>query len=151
VLVSADLRADAPPGRYTIGTGTTAGTAFDTKTNLLWQQNYPTTPASFTWQQAQTYCQTLSLGGFSSGWRMPGVKELLSLVDNNATSSPAVDQTTFPGAGTLFWTATPYAGLSGSAWYVAFDHGDANSNPTTPNGVDITVRCVCDAQHCPMQ
>ena len=56
----------------------TAETVTDTWTGLTWQRVQPTLP--YTPAGAATYCQGLSLGGFSTGWRLPAVKELESLV-----------------------------------------------------------------------
>jgi hypothetical protein len=58
------------------------------------------------WSYAQTYCAGLDWGGQSTGWRLPDIKELSSLVDRRK-SSPAIDTAAFPNAGDLmFWSET---------------------------------------------
>ena len=81
-VVTAPAWATAPSGRYTI----TAGTVYDTKTKLTWQQPGPS--ATYTWAAAKTYCAGLgsSLGG--TGWRLPTIKELQTIVDNSKVMNP---------------------------------------------------------------
>jgi len=78
----------APPGRYTLSDAT----VFDTKTMLTWERKAPET--SRTWAEAESYCGSLSVGGVS-GWRMPRIKELQSLVDIRRCCS-AIDHEAFP-------------------------------------------------------
>jgi hypothetical protein len=56
------------------------GTVTDTSTGLMWQQ--ATASGTYTWEQALTYCENLTLpaGGYSD-WRMPNRNELQSIVD----------------------------------------------------------------------
>jgi len=61
LLPTLPSRADAPPGRYSIG----GGTVLDTKTGLRWQQAFAAGP--YTWTAALAYCKALSLGGYSTG------------------------------------------------------------------------------------
>jgi hypothetical protein len=124
--------ANAPPGRYTFPA---AGTVYDTRTNLTWQQADDTN--SYTQSAATTYCANLSLAG--TGWRLPTVAELESIVDDTR-SNPAIDPTAFPGAQIAsFWSSTPIAGASGHAWMIMFDYGVAQG-PTTSS--TYRVRCV---------
>jgi hypothetical protein len=74
----ATARADAPAGRYTVA----GGVVTDTKTNLLWQQT-PATPRKRA--DAVAYC-----AGLGTGWRIPTMKELMTLVDDSRTR-PAID------------------------------------------------------------
>jgi hypothetical protein len=90
----------------------------DTLTKLIWQKQ--TSATYITWAAAQTDCPT--------GFRLPTVKELASIVDLKVASpGPTIDQTAFPGTSTLgvggFWTSSPCAGLSGQVWVVFFDTG----------------------------
>jgi len=129
------VRADAPAGRYTI----TGGTVFDTKTKLTWQQTVSS--GQVTWANAKTFCPTLgaSLGGGT--WRVPTLKELLTIVDRSRASGPFIDQTAFPSApGGLSWTLTTVAGISNGAWVVNFDTGVATTTASTTN--QNPVRCV---------
>lgn len=67
---SAGARAAAPTGRYIVG----ADTVVDTVSRLTWQRAVAS--STYTFSAAGAYCQTVSLGGFASGWRLPTIKEL---------------------------------------------------------------------------
>lgn len=132
-----DARASAPPGRYTI----TNGTVYDTVTHLTWQQAVQN--VSYAWSSTaaadsgQAYCQDLSLGGFSSGWRLPTMKELVSLVDVTA-HQPTIDSTAFPNTPSYsFLASSPCVVQSGAFWVVDFDTG-----VTACTGGQGCVRCV---------
>jgi hypothetical protein len=123
--------ADAPPGRYTIQ----SATVYDTKTKLTWQQDVA--PSTYTWSAAQSYCTGLNLNG--TGWRLPSVKELLTVVDETRTS-PAIDSAAFPNTPVAaFWTSSPLAGDPSSAWYVSFGYGNTGTAAVTSTN---QVRCV---------
>lgn len=101
VLGGAPASSLAPAGRYAIGDGVVR----DTKTGLTWQRVAPSTTYAF--GAAQAYCAALNLGGHSSGWRLPSVKELLSIVDPRE-SGPAIDTSTFPSTSAApYWSSTP--------------------------------------------
>jgi len=94
-----------------------AGTASvrDRATTVIWQQGF--SPQPLTWAEAQTYCAALP-GQF----RLPGAKELLSLVDFSIMADVPIDLTAFPGTPfAAFWTATPSGGTAGEAIAVDFD------------------------------
>ena len=132
--------AEAPPGRYVISKGgTSVGTVYDTYTRLTWQQQVSAT--TYAWSSAGTYCtaNTPTLPG--PGWRLPTLKELQTLADYTiASPGPTIDPTAFPNTpSTAFWTSSPLAGTTGSAWYVNFSSGSTGYLATSyPN----QVRCV---------
>lgn len=101
-----------PNKRFVVLSG---GLVSDTLTKLVWQQQAST--ATMTWAVAKTYCP--------SGFRLPTVKELVSIVDLTVASpGPTIDQTAFPGTPAEgFWTSSPSVGSSGDAWYVNFGNG----------------------------
>ena len=57
-------------------------------------------------------------------WRLPGVRELLSIVANDRFG-PAIDTRYFPNTQPwgVVWSSSPYAYPSYGAWYVLFDNG----------------------------
>ena len=131
----------APTGHYvvTAGSGTGNGTVYDTKSKLTWQQTVSST--TYTWADAKTYCAGVgtSLGG--TGWRLPTMKELQSLVDYSQATAPLIDRTAFPStpSGT-FWSSSPVAGSpSLVAWYVYFYDGRAGYYDVP---ISTNVRCV---------
>jgi hypothetical protein len=124
--------ADAPPGRYDLSV---SGTVRDTRTSLTWQRvvSVDLRPKS----SAAAYCTSLSLAG--SGWRLPQVSELLTLVDRTR-NQPAIDGTAFPDTPvTWFWSSTPYAPDPTKGWRVDFGIGYSNSFELT---TVARVRCV---------
>lgn len=63
-----------------------------------------------------------------SDWRLPSRKELLSIVDSGRYD-PSIDPDYFPNTpSSYFWSASPYANNSNSAWDVRFNYGDSGSN-----------------------
>jgi len=99
----------------------------DSKTGLTWRR----CSEGQTWSggtctgTATTYTHegALAQAKTQTGWRLPNVKELASLVDKTRTS-PAIDTTAFPAAPSNgYWSSTPYAGNSGVAWFVDFYNG----------------------------
>jgi hypothetical protein len=123
--------ANAPAGRYT----TSGGTVYDTKTKLTWQQ--AVAPGTYTWANAKAYCAGLSLNG--TGWRLPTIKELQTIVDESQTN-PSIDTTAFPSTpAQSFWSSSPLAGSSSNAWLVDFSFGYTNNNDVSSASL---VRCV---------
>ena len=81
---------DTSAGRYDLSV---TGTARDVKTGLTWQRVAPTTGRRKL-ADAKTYCAT-GTGLSGTGWRLPTVKELLTLVDFTKPSGFRIDQTVF--------------------------------------------------------
>jgi len=101
---------------------TTTGVATDLYTGLKWERH--PADATLSWSLALARCANLELEGRTS-WRLPSVKELLTLVDRSR-SSPAVDPVTFTGASLRVrghWTSTPSAGTRGESVSVDLDTG----------------------------
>lgn len=135
-FITGEAFANAPAGRYTVS----GGTVYDTRTKLTWQQTVPTT--TYAWADAKSYCTSAavvaSLGG--TGWRPPTVRELATLLDLSQTSGPSIDQGIFPSTpASYFWTSTPVAYDSTSAWAVYF----ANGGPSPLGSTTLSnIRCV---------
>ena len=104
----------------------------------MWQE--PVSGQTYTLADAETYCPTLSLLGYSD-WRLPTEIELLSLVDFTKSSpDPTIDVSAFPSATADFvWSSTPNAGTASNNWCVGFTIGATNG--CSPNGLH-PVRCV---------
>lgn len=89
-------------------------------TGLTWQ--HTDAGNTYTFADAQQHCADLG-----AGWRVPSVKELLTIVDESR-ANPAVDSTVFtsiPSGGNIvscYQTSTPLAG-TGISWLVCFDAG----------------------------
>jgi len=124
-----------PTERYTIASGVVT----DTVTGLVWQQHAPA--STYAQSEGSAYCSALNLGGFDSGWRLPTIKELSTLIDYSVPQgSLMMDATAFAGEpANWFWSSTPVTGVPSSAWGVNFGNGHV-SNDSVSYGYDV--RCV---------
>jgi hypothetical protein len=126
-------------------------TVADTITGLDWQRDGSGTRAgcsgsnqTCTWAEAKIYCASLGLGGLP-GWRLPAVMELRTILDLTAmdftsVKSTIIDVAAFPDTpAEHFWTSSPCAGSSGSAWFVDFHEGISDCEAV---GENYSVRCV---------
>jgi hypothetical protein len=129
---SASAHADAPPGRYAINASQALVT--DLRTGLVWQQ--APSPMQLDWNAAVTYCRGLSIGGMS-GFRLPTLKELMTLVDPTRVK-PAIDVKAFPNTPQAwFWTASNRAAVGIAS--VSFETGGSGYFAATNQ---LLVRCV---------
>lgn len=129
-------RANAPAGRYTVS----GGVVYDTKTKLTWQQTASTTAYSYT--DAKTQCSTAGAALGGTGWRMPTVKELMTLIDRSKATGPVIDTTAFLSTTSAsYWTATTTAWSATGTWVVDFTDGRVTSTSTNFPNTNV-VRCV---------
>ncbi len=115
------VRSAAPPTtgppRYRVS----AGEVLDLDTGLHWQRASSAKMVSF--DAAQRLCAHLPVGG-KRRWRVPTLGELLTLIDERASSAPMIDRNTFPETpGEPFWTSSRFVNEGDRAWYVRFDQG----------------------------
>jgi len=101
---------------------------YDNVTGLLWS----TEVLSMSWDGATAAYPSDGSGSYircnrTTGWRLPTRRELLSIVHNGDTWSPAVDKDYFPGYASWpswnFGTADTYAPNPARAWVVDFGNG----------------------------
>lgn len=119
----------APASRYVVDTDTVR----DTKTGLTWQRG--SSAGSLEIGLAPTHCSSLSLGGLSTGWRLPTKKELETLVDVCTGTTDPVFQATAIGD---YWTSSSYTDTYGThLWAVEFRHGYTETRDGS-----CAVRCV---------
>ena len=140
-LRSPAARAKAPAGHF-VDHGD--GTVGDVRTGLVWQRYSPPFASFGDLATATAYCDAaVDLPG--KGWRLPSVKELLTLMDRNAADTKFFDRDAFPGGSDagIFWTSTTCKVGQGCAvdqdlhFYVDFTYGAA-----TPALVTARVLCV---------
>lgn len=97
------------------------------------------TPTQLAWQAAGSQAATSSPDG-KSGWRLPNVRELLTLVDAGQGGA-AIDSARFPNtAAGAYWSDTPAAMTFGSAWQVDFASGASLVKPRTGTAAVRLVR-----------
>ena len=102
------------------------GTVTDRKTGLTWKRcaeglSGPDcadgSAETFSWQAA------LQQAADSDQWRLPNKNELASLVERRCYD-PAINEDFFPNTpSSAFWSSSPDAYFSSSAWLVNFLHG----------------------------
>jgi hypothetical protein len=116
------------------------GTVEDLSTGLVWQAQDD--GAKRWWNEAETYCQELSLGA-RTDWRLPSVKELRSIVELR-TMDPAIELLVFPAtASDGYWTATASDQYAYYVWQVDFNTGVSwESEATNAAYAKEYVRCV---------
>ena len=128
-LIAAASAARAQTPRFTV----TSGTVHDSRTNLTWQQASPLN-TTYTQSGAVTYCT-----GMGTGWRLPSIKELQSIVDYTIASPGPVFNSVFSGSANWYWSSTPLAGAASGAWALNFNAGNTlNDDPA----VQHYARCV---------
>lgn len=119
-------------------------TVTDLATKLTWQRKPPTTGGTwntgeFTTSAAAQYCTANVAGLPGMGWRLPTVRELLSIVNRRVSST--LDPAFLCCSPTnQFWTSTPYKQSTAIMWFVAF-YKYAAQYPDGP-GYSMAVRCV---------
>jgi hypothetical protein len=108
--------------------------ARDKYTGLTWQRGVE--HDTYAWQDANSFCSRLDVNG--GGWRLPSLRELLTLVDV-ARFEPSIDESTFPATPSeLFWSSSPSLAPAGTAWGVNFTRG---SSAAASVGTKAHVRC----------
>jgi len=112
-------------------------TTTDNNTGLVWW--YTGSSVSSSWEAAISSCEASNLGGFTD-WRLPNIRELVSIVDYSRYNPPvAVSSFTIGSAYTNHWSGTTYKNGTTAAWYVNFITGAiTNTTKTAGNGF----RCV---------
>ncbi|MCP3956143.1 MAG: DUF1566 domain-containing protein [Desulfobacterales bacterium] len=112
------------------------GTVTDTQTELMWAKcaeglrdsACSTGSASgHTWKAALDLADSSELAGHDD-WRLPNIKELLSIVEERC-ATPAINLSVFPNTPAMyFWSASPNANNTSNAWYVDFSYGYSNGS-----------------------
>jgi len=78
----------------------------DHETDLIWQR--VTSASGYNWEEAFDYCKKFSLPEYETGWRLPVLKELQSLVyEPQKPSLLYIEQNAFPNTQSeFFWSAS---------------------------------------------
>ena len=111
------------------------GTVTHTPTGLMWMrcslgQTWDGThciggASSYTWASALQAAQNTTFAGYSD-WRLPNRNELLSIVEDSCF--PSINAAIFPSASSWFWSSSPNASNSETAWFVNFVSGHVSAS-----------------------
>jgi hypothetical protein len=82
------------------------GTVIDNVTGMIWQK---TSIEELSLELAINYCEDLTLGE-SSDWRVPDIKELASLLDDESPNS-CLDQDLFANNCSAYWSSTTHPAI----------------------------------------
>jgi len=108
-------------------------TITDTATGLMWQKG---TAPGLSWQQALSYCENLSLAGYTD-WRLPNRNELQMLLDYSR-SDPSIDTSFFPITESGFYLSSTTSPLNAMfAISVNFDCGEVQAPYDKSNILDV--------------
>lgn len=112
----------------------------DSSTGLLWQDTFDVKDLEMTYEEAQEYCHNLKILD-QSGWRVPKLNELESIVDRNRYK-PAILKGFDYEAKEVYWSSTPAASdPEKDLWVIDFTDGKTNIKG---RHYDRYVRCVKD-------
>ncbi len=112
----------------------------DTRTGLMWEDTPHVKKTKITHPRANAYCNELKLGGFDN-WRLPTVKELLSIVDYSREEPATFAVFSYIEKESFYWSSTPVAGEDDEFWGVNFKYGESSR---ASEYYDRYVRCVRD-------
>jgi hypothetical protein len=95
----------------------------DHRTGLMWtRENVP--GGRMDWAAAKKAAAGVAYGGHTD-WRLPTVRELLTIVDYER-HQPSINTDVFKCEASWYWTSTPLVSSPGDcAWCVGFSNGDA--------------------------
>ena len=122
--------------------GLLGGYVTDLTTGLMWDAG--ASPSPLTWEQALSYCKD-SMYDFTD-WRLPNIKELESIVDDDRYS-PAIDPAFFDtigATGDSYWASTTYAypGFQSNAYIMNTVNGQTLSDSKTDPPYPRFAKCV---------
>ena len=121
------------------------GTITDKATGLMWAKDGNgagcNNGSTLAWAAAITFAEGLSFAGYSD-WRLPNVKELMSIADYSR-SSPTIDPLFTNTPSGNYWSSTTVADYTDGAWGVGFNDGSVDD---VSKGFDYYVRPVRGGQ-----
>jgi hypothetical protein len=114
----------------------------DSRTGLMWEDTPHAKETKITQPRAKVYCSELQLGNFKD-WRLPSIKELLSIVDYSRISPATLKEFSYVEKESFYWTNTVVADESDAFWGVNFKRGASSK---ASEYYDRYARCVRDAK-----
>jgi hypothetical protein len=117
-----------------------AGAAvLDRETGFVWELQPATLAAPVSWFQASNFCQNHQVGS-RKGWRLPGLEELLTLVDTSASPSLPAGHPFLSISAMPYWTSTTSLENATDGFTVNFFNGQRSI--TSKGSVEFGVWCV---------
>ena len=113
------------------------GVVTDSTTSLQWQDDYSDSTVRLTWDEAISYCESLTLNG-QDDWRLPNINELSSITDL-AYYDPAINPKFTITNGSWYWSSTTAISENDRAWSVSPGRGGEYYEHKTGTGF---FRCV---------
>jgi MYXO-CTERM domain-containing protein len=117
-------------------TQTASDEVTDKTTGLVWQRGDD--GHMYSYAAAIQHCESFKSAEAGTGWRLPSVVELMTLI-NSGVDQPSIDPSFTGAQSNNYWTATPVAAANALAWTVKFDFGEVI--PLLTNS-SVPVRCV---------
>ena len=113
------------------------GAVLDRETGLVWEK----TPSSivFTWFNASFHCINLNTGD-RTGWRLPAIPELLSLVDRSAPPPTLPSGHPFTVQSSFYWSASTSASSTAIVRGVLLSNGQVAGGDRSDTGRAWCVR-----------
>ena len=106
--------------RFIVLTNWNSEAVLDRETGLVWEQSPSTSTPD--WFLASEHCINLNAGS-RTGWRLPTIQELLSLVDRSVSFPSLPSGHPFTNVQpSFYWSASTYASSTSNAWIVAVFH-----------------------------
>ena len=128
---------------------TTTGIVTDFTQDLMWEDNLTLTTRILNWNDANSTCKAMSLGGYNN-WRLPTIQELVNLSDKSKYQPALPIEFTYSGlqnansrnAEAWYWSSTTeYYNPTNKAWIMFEDTGHITWSATANTQY---VRCVRD-------
>ena len=87
-------------------------------TGLMWMK--ATADDKMIWMDALAWCEDLELAGYDD-WRLPTIKELESIVQDDLYTNLGIDTAYFPDTqSSNYWSSTTRVENPDYAWHVSF-------------------------------
>jgi hypothetical protein len=105
------------------------GTVTDRVSGLMWTKDARQIPEKMNWHDALTACNNCDYAGYDN-WRLPNVREMLSLVDFGACAPALPRGHPFVNAqpSDLFWSSTTSLPDTARAWCIGIMSGILSRN-----------------------
>lgn len=133
--------------RFIVLSNMGSAAVLDRETGVVWERS-PNT-STFVWGAALSYCNNLNVGG-RTGWRLPTIQELMSLVD---LSVPVPPGPRLPSGhpftnvqSSFYWSGNTATAISNTAWSAPFGAFGTVAAGSTDKGLSLFTWCVRGGQ-----